>query len=148
MSVTTKLGIEGKLYRNTGTYSSPTWSEMKDVSDLTLSLESVEADVTTREGGGWGLSQGAIKNAGIEFKTVWDTGDSHFTALRDAWLNHTNVELLCLDGASTTAGSQGLRASFQVLKFNRTENNEEAMLGEVAVKPARSDNAPAWYTAV
>ncbi len=48
-----KLGLDARLYRNTGTYASVTWNEVKNVKDLTLSLEAGEADVTTRGNGGW-----------------------------------------------------------------------------------------------
>ncbi len=33
-----KLGLDAKLYRNTGTYDTPTWVEMTNVKDLTLNL--------------------------------------------------------------------------------------------------------------
>ena len=48
-----KLGMEAKLYRNTGTYALPTWVELTNVKDLTLNLEAGEADVTTRGNAGW-----------------------------------------------------------------------------------------------
>ncbi|GAB4138374.1 MAG: hypothetical protein Tsb009_06550 [Planctomycetaceae bacterium] len=51
--MTIKLGMEAKLYRNTGTYALPTWVEMINVKDLTLNLEAGEADVTTRGNAGW-----------------------------------------------------------------------------------------------
>ena len=42
-----KLGLDAKLYHNTGSYGAPVWSEISNVRDLTLSLEDGEADVTT-----------------------------------------------------------------------------------------------------
>ena len=55
-----KIGLEAKLYRNTGTYESPSWSEMTNVRDLTLNVEKGEADVTTR-GATWPASAAAIR---------------------------------------------------------------------------------------
>ena len=42
-----KLGINGKLYQNTGAYGSPTWVEITNVRDLTLNMDAAEADATT-----------------------------------------------------------------------------------------------------
>jgi len=38
-----KLGMEAKLYRNTGSYESPVWAEVENVKDLALNLEAGEA---------------------------------------------------------------------------------------------------------
>ena len=43
-----KLGLDAKLYRNTGTFAAPTWDIIGNVKDLTLNLETGEADVSTR----------------------------------------------------------------------------------------------------
>ena len=40
-----KLGLDAKLFQNTGTYATPTWDEITNVRDLTLNLEAGEADV-------------------------------------------------------------------------------------------------------
>jgi hypothetical protein len=150
----TILGIDCKAYRNTGTNASPTWNEVPNVSDPALALESSEANVTTREGGGWELTKEAIKKASFEWKMIADSDDVDWVAFRDAWLNKTAVEMLILDGPVGTAGSQGLRAPMAVLKFSRGEENEGVAMTEVSVKPTRSPDAagaaivPSWYTAV
>ena len=48
-----KLGLDAKLFHNTGSYATPTWDEITNVRDLTLNLEAGEADVTTRGNAGW-----------------------------------------------------------------------------------------------
>ena len=48
-----KLGLDARLYMNSGTYASPTWSGLNTVRDLTLNLETGEADVSTRSNQGW-----------------------------------------------------------------------------------------------
>lgn len=68
-----KLGMEAKLYRNSGTYASPTWTEIQNVKDLTLNLEAGEADVTTRGNAGWRATIASLKDGSIEFDMVWDT---------------------------------------------------------------------------
>ena len=82
-----KLGLDAKLYRNTGTYAAPTWDIIGNVKDLTLNLETGEADVSTRANNGWRATVGTLKDASLEFEMVWDSADTDFTSIRDAFLN-------------------------------------------------------------
>ena len=139
-----KLGLEAKLYRNTGTYATPTWKEMENVKDLTLNLEASEADATTRGNGGWRATVAALKEGSIEFEMVWDTADDDFTAIQEAYFNGTEIEFAVLDGDVTVGGTQGLRATMSILKFTRTEPLEEAITVSVTAKPTYADNPPEW----
>lgn len=140
-----KLGLNAKFYRNKSTYQSPQWDEVTNVRDLTLALDKSEADVTTRANGGWRAIIGALKDGAINFEMLWDTADDDFQAFLDAWTGDSAIEVLCLDGAVSVAGSEGLRATMQVLKFERQEPLEEAMKVSVTIKPTYADNAPSWY---
>ena len=143
-----RLGLNAKLYRNTGTYASPTWNEIGNVKDVTLNLESAEADVTVRANNGWRATVPTLKDASVEFEMVWDTADEDFQAIRDAYLNNTTLEVLALDGPVSGAGStgnQGLRAVCNVTGFSRSEPLEEALSVSVTVKPAYSANPPTWF---
>lgn len=142
-----KLGLDGKLYRNTGTFVSPTWDEVKNVRDLTLSLEAGEASMTTRANAGWEAVLASLKKASIEFQMVWDSADNDVTAFRDAFLNRSTIECAVMDGDIAVAGNQGLRATMAVLKFARSEALEEGMLIDITIKPAYAANAPSWHTA-
>lgn len=141
-----KLGLDAKLYRNTGTQPAPAWNEIKNVKDVTLNLEAGEADVTTRGNNGWRATVATLKDGSVEFEMVWDTDDDDFGAIRDAFLNHTAVEFAVMDGDIATAGSQGLRASCMVTNFSRNEALEEAITVSVTVKPTFSANPPTWMT--
>lgn len=141
-----KLGMEAKLFRNSGSYASPTWAEMDNVKDLTLNLEAGEADVTTRGNNGWRATVASLKDGSIEFEMVWDTADAAFTAIQQAYFGNTPVEFAVMDGPITQAGSQGLRASFSITKFSRNEPLEEAITVSVTAKPTYSEHAPEWMT--
>ena len=141
-----KLGMEAKLYRNTGTYATPTWVEMTNVKDLTLNLEAAEADVTTRGNAGWRATIAALKDGSIEFEMVWDPADAGFTAIQDAYFNNTTVEFAVMDGDVTSTGTQGLRATMSITKLTRSEPLEQAITVSVTAKPTYSDNAPEWMT--
>ena len=140
------LGMNAKLYRNTGTYGTPTWNEITNVRDVTLNMDTEEADVSTRANAGWGAVSVAIKNAALEFEMVWDTADDDFTAIKDAYFNGTNIDLAAMDGDITVSGKQGLRAVFTVTGFSRQEPLKDALKVSVTLKPAYSANAPIWYT--
>jgi len=49
-----------------------------------------------------------------------------------------------MDGDITVAGNQGLRASFSVMSFSRSEPLEEAISANCTVKPTYSANPPEW----
>ena len=141
-----KLGMQAKLYRNSGSYGTPTWVEVGNVKDLTLNLEAGEADVTTRSNSGWRATVATLKDGSIEFEMVWDTTDPNFTAIQQAFFNNTSLEFAVMDGAIATAGSQGLRATMSITNFSRSEALEEAIMVSVTAKPTYAANAPQWMT--
>ncbi len=139
-----KLGMEAKLYRNDGTYASPTWVEVLNLKDLTLNLEAGEADVTTRGNAGWRATIASLKDGSIEFDMLWDTADANFTAIRSAFFAGTDVEFAVMDGDVAGSGSQGLRATMAITSFSRNEALEEAISVSVTCKPTYSANPPEW----
>ncbi len=142
------LGLEAKLYRNTGTYGIPVWEEIEDAQDVSLNLEAGEAEAKRRGGGGWAETIAALKGASIEFGLLYRSSNTDFTALRDAYLNRTAIDILVLDGDVATTGSQGLRAACHITNFSREEPLEEALTVSVTAKPTPNDDSPpAWFTA-
>ncbi len=73
-----RLGLDAVLYRNTATYATPTWSEISNARDVTLNLESGEADASRRGGGGWEEVLKALKSGSIEFELLYDNADAEF----------------------------------------------------------------------
>lgn len=141
-----KLGLDARLYRNTGTFASPTWDEVKNVRDVTLNLETGESDVSTRGNGGWRANIATLKSASLEFEMMWDTADADFTAIRTAFLANGAIEFAVLDGPSSQSGAQGLRATMAIMNFTRSEPLEEAIKVSVTAKPTYAADAPSWMT--
>jgi len=141
-----KLGLHAKLYRNTGSAGTPAWNEIANVRDVTLNLETGEADVSTRGNGGWRANIATLKGATLEFEMMWDTADDDFGAIRDAFLNNSSIEFAVLDGASNAPGTQGLRATMAIINFTRSEPLEEAIKVSVTAKPTYSATPPTWMT--
>ena len=140
------IGLDAKLYYNANTYASPSWTELTNVKDVSLSMDAGEADASTRGSGGWKITEATLRSASIEFEMTWDTSKAWFIALRDAYLAGTLVEMACMDGAIATSGKEGLRAGMSVTEFMRNEPLEGVVTVSVTVKPGPSADAnPAWY---
>jgi len=139
------LGLNAKLYRNTGSYGSPTWDLIPNVMDLALNMDAGEATASNR-GSTWELTVATLKKASLEFKQVWDPADLDVTTLLGIFTANSTIEMLVLDGLAATTGSQGLRALMMVTAWNREEPLEGALLAALTMKPTYSANAPAWYT--
>ena len=144
------LAENAKLYYNTGSYATPTWSEICNVKDLTLSLEKDEVDVTTRCSGGFKEYSDGLLDANVTFNMLYDPTDAAFTALQSAFFGKSAVEFAVMDGALPPASgetSQGLRATCMVKSFSRSESLGEALMTDVAIRPvANDDAAPEWHS--
>ena len=142
-----KFGLDAKLYYCVaGIGGSPTWVELSNVKNVTLNLQKGEADVTTRANNGWKATAGTLKEGSIEFEMVWDTADSGFTAIKNAYFNNTIIGLGVMDGGIAVNGSQGLWADCSIIDFSREEPLAEAIKVKVTAKPTYSANPPIWNT--
>ena len=134
-----KLGLDAKLFRGTaGTQGN---IEVTNVKDVSLSLESGEADVTTRKAKGWKLSVATLKEASLEITILYDTEDEDFLAFKEAYFSNTPLSLFITDGDTT---AHGLDADFSVTGFTVDQPLEEAVTVKVTAKPTASDRAPIW----
>lgn len=136
-----KLGLDAKLYiDDESDYASPTWSEVGNCRDLTLTLEKNEADVTIRSNNGWRAMVSVLKDATVEFEMIWDTSDPNFTLIQQAFLATSfpanSVNVAVMDGDIHTTGSQGLRSIMIVSSFSRKEPLEDALKVDVKLRPA------------
>ena len=139
-----KRGMDCVLYYGTAGSTADTVAD--NVKDLTLNLETGEADVTTRGNEGWRATMATLKDGAIEFEAIWDNDDAFFTALQTAYFAGTSIALLALND-TIAAGGEGLDADFTITNFSRNESLEEAVTASVTCKPAYSTRAPDWYTA-
>ena len=133
------LGLDAKLFR--GTAGSRAATEVTNVKDLTLNLESGEADVTTRATKGWKASAATLKEASLEFTILYDTEDADFTAFQAAYFGNTPLALFVSDGQDT---AHGLDADFSITAFSMDQPLEEAISVSVTAKPTASERAPEW----
>ena len=76
------LGLDAKLFR--GEAGTQATIEVTNVKDVSLTLESGEADVTTRAAQGWKLSAATLKEASLEINILYDTEDEDFIVTETA----------------------------------------------------------------
>lgn len=107
---------------------------MKNVRDLTLNLETGEADVTTRDNNGWRATAATLKDGSVEFEAVWKHGDANFNILKDAWLTGDEVGVAVLD--DEIGVGEGPAGNYVVTNFSREEPLEEGMKVSVTLKPS------------
>lgn len=135
-----KLGLDAKLFRGVAGTTGDT--EVENVKDVTISLESGEADVTTRKTNGWRASAATLKEASLEFNILYDTEDEDYEAFATAYFNNQPIALFVSDG-----DGNGLDADFSITGFTINQPLEEAMNVDVTAKPTASTRAPQWKTA-
>jgi predicted secreted protein len=141
------LSENAKLYYNSATYATPTWDLITEVKDLTLTFSKGEVDVTTRASGGYTEIVDGLKEASIEFSILYNTSDTDFSAILDAFHANTAVEFFVMDGLVATSGSEGLRATCTITGLTVNQVLGEALMADFTAKPLKnSDAAPTWTT--
>jgi len=143
-----KIGLDCKLYVDPtplAADASPTtasWDEVLPARDVNITLDSGEADVTTRGNSGWRATRATLRNAAIELEALWDPDDTELEALRDAYLSGNPIAMAAMDGDIVTAGSEGFVANFRITTFSRGEPLEEGVTISITAKPSSEHQ---WY---
>ena len=139
----TKLGLDCKLYRGTAGQTADV--EMKNVTNVQLSLETGEADITTRAAAGWKMSVATLKEASIEFEMLYDPADADFQAVQSAFFGNSALAIFVSDGSGG-----GLDCDVVVTNFSVDQSLEEAVKVNVTLKPTNiggtAGRAPVWTT--
>lgn len=138
------IGLNAKTYRNTGTFGTPTWTLMTNITDMTLDDSMDEADTSTRGGGGFSASEPTLRNLELTFGMINKPGtNAEFEAVLDAYTGRTSLDLAVMDGVITTIGQRGVRARWKVHQFPRAQELRGAQTIEVVMKPCIDDtNGP------
>jgi len=125
MAQTILLGRNGKLYQNTGTFESPTWTLIKGVEDLTMTDGAVTAEVSSRDSA-YVQKAVALQEVSVNGTILTRPTDAGYAALLDAKVSGEPIDLLVLNGAHDDTDSVGLRAPWIVTQFDRGEALREA----------------------
>ena len=125
-----RLGIKGKMYHGAaGTTGIPT-KELSNITDVTITLDASEADVTSRDNGGFRATVAGLKECTIEFDMLYLPKDEGFAAIKNAWLKGEQIHLAAL----TSEKGEGPVGDFSITGFSRSEPLEEAIKYSVTAK--------------
>lgn len=141
------LGLNCKLFRGeAGKKATTDMTEMTNVKDVSCSLETGEADITTRAADGWRVNAATLKEATIEWGMLYDTADGDLDAISDAFFGNTPIALFVTDG-----NGAGLLCDAMITQFNIEQNLEEGVNVSVTAKPTNiggeNARAPKWIEA-
>jgi len=140
-----KLGHKCKVYH--GTAGDTAETEIANVIEVNLNVESDQIDTSTRDSA-WKTTDQGMKDATVDITILRKgTVQTGYDALMTSLLNGTPIALLILDGPSNVADSQGLDADFQVLSHSRPEPLADGVKISFTCKPTSSTRAPAWHDA-
>ena len=131
------IGLDAKLYR--GPAGAPATTEMLNVRNVKTPVEKGEANIS-RRGSRWELTKATLKKATIDFEMINDDTDADVQAIATAFFADTPLAFKVLDKAS----GHGLDADFEIMKFERAEDLEDAQIITVSIKPTYVGRWPAW----
>jgi hypothetical protein len=107
-----------KLYRNTGSVATPTWSEVDEVGDVSIpDFSRGLAELKRRANGFVKNLATLIQSIAVEFRLHHGMDATTFDALRANFLAGTAEEWAVMDGPIATVGSEGLRLPVIVENF-------------------------------
>lgn len=140
---TVNVGWKGKIYINTGTRSSPSLTELKNVADVKVPDSFNKDDTTTRGDGGYDTEVNTTRKLSATWKMIDKTSDNaDLTAIRTAYNAGSYLDLYFLDTVATSTKARGVAAVCQVRKFELDQANAKAATFDVEVSPAPSDTPP------
>lgn len=130
------LGIDCAFYYNTGTFGSPTWVELTNVSDITV-------------GGSWESGDGStrasrVKKEGRTQLPLQISGrmladkSTGYVAFRTAYYAAGStgvIDVMCLDSPSDSNGADGFRFEAEVHDWSRVEGLGDVVFRDFTLKP-------------
>jgi hypothetical protein len=134
-------------YMTGGSFSSPTWTIMPAVQDLTIGRQRTEINASTR-GSQFEKVLVGLKKMPISITFLRDDADATIQdALETAYEAGTDVVIGLADGAIATSGTRAVKIEGKILSFDHAEPLDGAATISMTFKPsATSTNDPAWVT--
>lgn len=140
MATPVRLGRDAVFYLNTNTFSTPTWVAVPQFSDLTVTAEWDQAEASTRESK-MKLQAKTLLGAEVGGKLKFDLTDTSIGTIMDALLSDSVVDVMVLNGGSTTNGVRGFRFEGQVHAANEDQGLGVAIFEDLKIKPYPTANA-------
>jgi len=142
-------GFDGNIYYalTVAEPSAATWVELELSRDVNTTMSADEADVSDRRSSVKSKCPTMIE---VETSTTltYVNGDTTLTALRDAFLNRTQIQVAIMDGPVATSGSEGLVYPCHVFSNDFAQPLSDGQTISVTFKPSATSVASAelqWY---
>lgn len=136
------LGRNAKFYLNVGSDVSPTWSEVPNVSDLTRGVAWDTAEANSRESAAKMIAK-TLVDLGVTAKLKFVKGDTNTNTIMDALYSpDTIIDIMVLNGPSTTTGCYGSRFQCQVTEGNEDQGLQNAIYEDLKFMPTPSTLSP------
>lgn len=130
-----KPGAAGRVYRNSGSYGSPTWVAVNLVKDATPSMPWDMVEAGARETRAK-LYAKARADLSVQLVVRADDADTGFNALADAAVSPTTLlDLLVLDGLISVEGVRGFRAHWNVNLTGQPQDIDNVIYDTFELKP-------------
>lgn len=143
----TKAGIAARVYRNTGTYGSPTWTATNCVRDAQPAFpwDLVDASKRATRAKLYGKTQIDLS---VQLVCKADDADTGYGALVDLAVSPTAVlDMLVLDGPLTAEGARGVRAHWLGSLSSQPQGAGDNVYTTIDLKPAdSSEGVPSAIT--
>lgn len=139
-------GLECKAYLGSGTFASPTWTELTQAQEVTISRERTEITAPSR-GSTFEKVLVGLKKVGVDIKLLRDNTNASQIILDAAYEAGTTIFMAFADGPIATTGTRYVKVEVLVTKFAEGEPLEGAATIDMMVKPsAKGTNDPAKIT--
>lgn len=143
------VGKSMKLYRNTGTAATPTWTEVAEVGDVSIpDLTRGLAELKRRNNDFVKNLAALIQSIAVEFTLVHGLDSTNFDAIRGNFFSGTAEEWAVMNGDISTSGNEGLRLPALVENFPWDQSLEDVSGHDVRLAVAYLDDGgevdPSW----
>lgn len=134
------LGLNAKLLYGSAGATGET--EATAVKEVTLSLTTGTADVTSRAANGWRVKVATLKEGTLDFSFNYDTAETFCSTVIQNFIAGTPMAFFVTDGNNT-----GLDADWALTNCSMSQPLEEAVTISVTAEPTMtgdSPRAPQW----
>lgn len=139
-----EIGLDCKAYLDASGVGGSSWAEITDIESITLRLEHATAEVRNRSLTWAGILLG-LKSGTIDIECTYDQDDTQYEALRDAWVNGSDIGIAISDEAVATVGANSFQADCKIVSFEREEPLEDVVKIRMSLQPsAESSTTPSY----
>ena len=111
-------GHKMKLYRNSNTYASPTWTEIAEIGDVSITDFTMGLAEMKRRANNFTKNLASLfQPIAVEFRLIHGLGATMYGLLRTDHFAGTPREYVVMDGSITTTGNTGLRIPAYLSQF-------------------------------